>query len=86
MTKPLTDRDYLIEAEEALAFSGCDFWACKGPTLFPIPMVTCYRCRTLARLRRRLGLPIRGADGWDIGQAGASERARQADLRRAVHA
>lgn len=78
MTK--TDRDYLIEAEEVLAAVDCQFWACKGPTLFPLPMVTCTRCRVLARIRRHLGLPI----GGGCGQSQLTEAQRRAGLARAV--
>jgi hypothetical protein len=32
----------------------CQSWACTGPTLTPIPMVTCYVCETLAKLQALL--------------------------------
>jgi hypothetical protein len=58
------DLRYLRESLETLERVDCQFWACKGPTLHPIPMTTCQVCSLIARLRRRLGLPIRqGIEG-----------------------
>jgi hypothetical protein len=42
--------ELLALAVDALERVDCQFWACEGPTLEPIPMVTCFRCSTLARL------------------------------------
>ncbi|GAB7044935.1 hypothetical protein [Catenuloplanes indicus] len=42
--------ELLAEAINSLERVGCQFWACEGPTLDPIDMVTCYRCTTLGKL------------------------------------
>lgn len=52
-------RELLADALDSLERSGCQFWACDGPTLRPKPMVTCHRCVTVAKLRRALRLPVR---------------------------
>ena len=52
------DTQLLAEALDALEQAGCQFWACEGPTLKPIDMVTCNACATIARLRQRLERPI----------------------------
>lgn len=58
------DVTYLRESLEVLERAGCQFWACMGPTLHPIPMTTCCVCSLIARLRRRLDQPIRqGIEG-----------------------
>lgn len=54
----VSDADLLADALDALERAGCQFFACGGPTLEPIGMVTCYRCVEVARLRERLGLRI----------------------------
>jgi hypothetical protein len=77
-----TDEKYLIEALDALEYVGCQFWACHGPTLRPTPMVTCNACATIARLRRRLGEPIR--QGIEGGRP-IAEAEEAAYLRRATH-
>jgi hypothetical protein len=48
------DRQLLEEATEVISQVGCQGWACDGPTLRPVHMVTCCRCATLARLAKRL--------------------------------
>lgn len=53
-----SDSQLLATALESLERVGCDFWACEGPTLDPIDMITCHRCLTVAELRQRLGRPI----------------------------
>lgn len=75
------DESLLRESLTALEMAGCQFWACKGPTLRPIPMTTCVVCQSIARLRRRLGQPIReGIEGcFPVSQANERE-----DLRRAT--
>lgn len=52
------DVKLLTEALHALELSGCQFWACEGPTLEPIAMITCHACAAMARLRQRLGQPV----------------------------
>jgi hypothetical protein len=59
-----TDHELLAEALDALEMAGCAFWACDGPTLRPKDMRTCIVCSTIARLRRRLGIPVKqGTEG-----------------------
>lgn len=43
--------DLTAEMIETLERIGCQFFACEGPTLNPIDMVTCHVCSLLARLR-----------------------------------
>jgi hypothetical protein len=50
------DKKLLREAMEALELTDCNFWACEGPTLRPINMVTCARCAMLAKLQKRFGV------------------------------
>lgn len=58
------DEKLISDALDALERAGCQFWACNGPTLRPEPMVTCSACLQVARLRKRLGLPVRqGIEG-----------------------
>jgi len=47
----LVDATLLHGAIEALERVGCQFFACDGPTLDPIPMATCYVCAEIAQLR-----------------------------------
>jgi hypothetical protein len=49
------DIELLEESLDALARMECQFFACDGPTLRPIHMVTCFRCELVARLAARLG-------------------------------
>ena len=55
----MSDTELLAEALEELERAGCGFQFCAGPTLEPIDMVTCGTCWMIARLRQRLGRPIR---------------------------
>lgn len=48
-------RQLLAEVRDTLERVGCQFWACQGPTLEPVDMVTCFRCVTLAKVRAALG-------------------------------
>ena len=50
-----SDLALLRESLQTLERTPCQFWACQGPTLQPIDMVTCYRCATLAKLQQRFG-------------------------------
>lgn len=54
----MPDDSLLQSALESLERTGCQFFACDGPTLEPIDMATCHRCATVAQLRQRLALPI----------------------------
>lgn len=47
---------------------GCQFWACDGPTLEPVPMVTCHVCGELALVRVAAGRPPRRADELTCGE------------------
>lgn len=47
--------DLWADIRGSLEQSGCQFWACEGPTLQPIDMVTCHTCATLARVRALTG-------------------------------
>lgn len=49
------DRNLFEDVLDVLQRIDCLFWACEGPTLRPIPMVTCCRCNLLAKLSKRLG-------------------------------
>ena len=51
----MDDLQLLEDALDSLERTGCQFFACEGPTLPPIDMVTCHVCALIARLRRRLG-------------------------------
>jgi len=51
---PVED-ELLADAIDSLERVGCQFWACEGPTLTPVPMKTCHRCDVLARLRAAAG-------------------------------
>jgi hypothetical protein len=53
-----TATDLLRESMETLERTGCEFFACPGPTIDPEPMLSCFRCLTLGRLRAFLGLPV----------------------------
>lgn len=53
------DEQLLADTLAVLERAGCQFWACDGPTLTPKPMITCAACVQVAKLRRRLSLPIR---------------------------
>ncbi len=61
-TAQLVDVSLLATALATLEESGCVFWACDGPRIEPLPMMTCHVCETVAKLRDRLGLQT---DGWD---------------------
>lgn len=50
----MSDDELLADSLDELESVGCQFWACKGPTLNPIDMVTCNLCRLIAVLRNRL--------------------------------
>jgi len=50
------DKELLEESLEVLERVGCQFWACGGPTLRPGYATTCFRCSTVARLAKRLGV------------------------------
>jgi hypothetical protein len=77
----LDDGELLAAALDVLEHAGCQFWACEGPTLEPIDMVTCGACATVAQLRQRLGKPIRqGVEG----SLPSGKEARDEYLRRAV--
>jgi hypothetical protein len=39
----------ITETVEALERAGCQFWACEGPTLEPVSMLTCNVCAVLAQ-------------------------------------
>lgn len=52
MAEPL-----IAEALDSLERAGCQFWACDGPTLEPVDMLTCHRCATVAKLRVAIGRP-----------------------------
>jgi hypothetical protein len=54
--------DLVAEVVETLERVGCQFDFCDGPTLDPVPMGTCYRCETLAKVRVAAGLPPRDAE------------------------
>jgi len=56
MTPTIAD-GLLVESLATLEHVGCQFWACEGPTLEPIDMVTCRVCELIARLRDTLGRP-----------------------------
>jgi hypothetical protein len=61
------DETLLADALDALEMTGCQFWACEGPTLRPKPMVTCDVCAVTARLRRRLHRAVRqGIEGSNM--------------------
>lgn len=45
--------DLTAEMIDTLERVGCQFFACEGPTLNPVDMVTCHVCALLARLRGR---------------------------------
>ncbi len=47
----------LAEVAGALEQVGCQFFACDGPTLEPVDMVTCFVCDLLARVRVAIGQP-----------------------------
>lgn len=49
------DATLLRESMRVLERTPCQFWACQGPTLQPIAMVTCFRCAMLAKLQQRFG-------------------------------
>lgn len=51
--KLIRDNFLLAESLEVLERTPCAFWACKGPTLRPIDMVTCIRCELVAKLQKR---------------------------------
>ncbi len=42
--------EVIEDAIAALVSAGCQFWACKGPTLNPIPMITCNACAAVGVL------------------------------------
>jgi len=79
-TTPVDDHELLTAVLDVLEHAGCQFWACEGPTLEPIDMVTCNACATVARLRQRLGKPIRqGVEGsFPLGEMTRDEYLRQA--------
>jgi hypothetical protein len=82
MSAKLTDRDLLSDALEALERVGCQYDFCPGPHRRPRNYgakrsnefeATCFVCREVYRIRRRLGLPP--AD-WHSGPAHISRRVR----------
>jgi len=50
----MTDIKLLKESLEVLESADCQFWACKGPTLKPIPMATCGVCHMIAQIQDHL--------------------------------
>jgi hypothetical protein len=72
-----TDRDLLTVVLDALEARGCQYQLCPGPAVSPVSygsrsnefLATCYVCREVWRLRRRLHLPK--AD-WHPGAAALS--------------
>jgi hypothetical protein len=57
----IVERDHrllLADVLETLERTGCQFWACEGPTLTPKDMTTCNPCAMIARLRQQLGMPV----------------------------
>lgn len=52
----MDDEALLRRVLETLERAGCQFWACEGPTLEPIDMVTCHACHTVALVSARLGI------------------------------
>jgi hypothetical protein len=52
----IADEALLRTVLETLERMPCEFWACEGPTLNPIDMVTCRACHTLALVSNRLGI------------------------------
>ncbi len=52
----------MIQVLDTLERVECQYWACDGPTLEPVAMVTCHRCATLALVRVTFGEPPRRAD------------------------
>jgi hypothetical protein len=53
-----SDKKLLEDALDSLIRVGCQFWGCEGPTLRPINMTTCYRCESVAKLAKRLGVYV----------------------------
>lgn len=47
----------LNECWALLERTECMFFACKGPTIYPIDCITCIRCELLAKLRQYFGEP-----------------------------
>jgi hypothetical protein len=75
------DTKLLADALDVLERAGCQFWACDGPTLRPVHMITCAACSTVARLRYRLDLPIKqGIEG----QTPLAEERYRRDMARAT--
>ena len=75
--------EMLQETLAALERVGCQFHLCNGPTLEPEDMRTCYVCKTIAKGRHHLGLPVRRTDEetWQE----EHDREMAAYLRRATH-
>ncbi|WP_157528749.1 hypothetical protein [Nocardia sp. NRRL S-836] len=48
------DAELLREVIDTLERVGCQFDFCRGPTLEPVPMITCCACATLACVRARV--------------------------------
>lgn len=55
MAKSNQTDNLLREALDVLMDVPCQFWACEGPTLRPVAMITCRRCEAVAKLAKRLG-------------------------------
>lgn len=68
---------------DTLERTECVFWACDGPTLEPVDMVTCYRCATLAQVRHAFGLVPREPDEMTCSEAIDERDRRHAE--RATH-
>lgn len=58
----MVSEELLSEILLCLESVPCQFWACDGPTLEPVPMATCLRCEVLAKVRVASGLPARSSD------------------------
>jgi hypothetical protein len=70
-------RELIIESIETLERLGCQFEFCNGPTLEPEPMVTCFSCALLARLRVAVGQSPRRDDELTFEEAWRACDARE---------
>jgi hypothetical protein len=43
----MTEKQAIKILREALTRAGCQFSACYGPRIAPVPMATCYACEAL---------------------------------------
>jgi hypothetical protein len=78
MTAPglLVTAELLQESIDTLERVGCQWRFCDGPTLAPVPMVTCFACETLAKLRVAAGRKPRHDDELTCTERLQDERER----------